>query len=674
VQCDELVAFLNAVPDGVLVALDEAYHEFVTDPAVPDGMELHRQRDNVAVLRTFSKAYALAGLRVGYCAAPEPVVTALRKVSVPFSVNSLAQAAALASRVAQPLADALMKTAAVGASDALTIGLASVLARLPRDQAAPLANIAGVARVDDRGMLDPSFGGTGKVITELTHFGGFAYDLALQLDGNIVVAGTHHLSPDRLIYNGLTLEDERNTTQPDLATAVPTQANGGISKDGKTIVYHLRKGVVWQDGAPFTSEDVKFSWQAIMNPNTLVGNRIPYDEVTRVDTPDQYTAIFHLKAPYAPFVAEAFNSSTVQYWSPAHLLRRYRDLNNVPCNHAPIGTGPYRMVRWMRGDRTVFQANDRYFKGRPAIATIVVHEIPQENTGINELRTHELDAYLAMSEASYNIVKDSPGVKISITPQNAYRGIWINNQRPLLRDVRVRRALAYAIDKKALVEKVTHGTGTVATEDIPDFMWAYDNNAPVQAYDSAKARALLRDAGWRPGPDGILLKNGAPLSLLFVLRQGAAGDNAMAVIVQSWLRAVGIRASIKTYPGAMLFALGPNGVLNPGKYDIDISGFASSADPDNSAQFTCANRPPNGFNWTRYCSAAMDRLQRQALTTYDQRARKAAYAKIETLLATDVPQIFIYYQPDITAINPALANFKPSMVTPMWNAQEWRLK
>ncbi|MGH3787249.1 MAG: histidinol-phosphate transaminase [Pseudonocardiaceae bacterium] len=97
VRCDELVGFLDAVPDGVLVALDEAYHEFVTDPAVPDGMQLYRRRDNVAVLRTFSKAYGLAGLRVGYCVAPELVTTALRNVSVPFNVNSLAQVAALAS-------------------------------------------------------------------------------------------------------------------------------------------------------------------------------------------------------------------------------------------------------------------------------------------------------------------------------------------------------------------------------------------------------------------------------------------------------------------------------------------------------------------------------------------------------------------------------------------------
>ncbi|MBV9269658.1 MAG: peptide ABC transporter substrate-binding protein, partial [Candidatus Eremiobacteraeota bacterium] len=108
---------------------------------------------------------------------------------------------------------------------------------------------------------------------------------------------------DRMIFNGLTLVDDKNTIQPDLATVVPSKANGGISADGKTVTYHLRRGVQWQDGAPFTSADVKFSWQAIMNANTRTGNRVPYDEIARVDTPDAYTVIFHLKRPYAPFIA-----------------------------------------------------------------------------------------------------------------------------------------------------------------------------------------------------------------------------------------------------------------------------------------------------------------------------------------------------------------------------------
>jgi len=478
---------------------------------------------------------------------------------------------------------------------------------------------------------------------------------------------------DRLVFNGLTEEDNAGRIIPDLATAVPSAANHGITDGGRTITYHLRRGVAWQDGVPFTSADVAFSWRAIMNPNTTVGNRVPYDEVARVDTSDPYTVVFRLKEPYAPFVAEAFNSSTVAFVVPAHLLQRYHDLNRVPFNQAPIGTGPYRLVRWLRGDRIEFEANARYFKGAPKIPRIVVHEIPQENTGVTEMQTHELDWYTALSEASYAQLHDTADVRLVVTQQNSYRGLWINNQRPLLTDARVRRAIAYAIDKKMMVDKVTHGTGTVATEDIPRFMWAYDASVPTYAYDPEKARALLREAGWRPGSDGTLAKNGQPLAMTLVLRQGAVGDAAMAVLVQGWLRAVGMRIGIKPYPGSTLFALGPGGVLNPGKYDIDISGFSSAYDPDNSVQFACANRPPNGFNWTRYCSAQMDRLQHEAISTNDRTARKAAYAKIETLLATDVPQIFFYYQPAIEAVATRVKNFRPSPISPTWNAEQWSL-
>lgn len=468
---------------------------------------------------------------------------------------------------------------------------------------------------------------------------------------------------NRLVFNGLTVVNHQNRIEPDLATRVPTQANGGISKDGKTITYRLRKGVRWQDGAPFTARDVKFTWKAIMNPANAVGNRVPYDEVQSVDTPDPYTVVFHLKEPYAPFVAEAFDSVTISFILPAHLLAKYQNLNRIAFNHAPVGTGPYRVERWIRGDRIEFAANRDYFKGAPKIKRIVVHAIPNENTGVNELRAHEIQWYPYLSEASYNLLKGVSGVRIVVTPQNAYRAIYINTQRPYLSDVRVRRAIAYAIDKRELVEKVTHGTGTVATEDIPSFMWAYNPNVPVYAYDPAKARALLREAGWPAGR-----------TVTLALREGAAGDTEMAVMVQAWLRAVGMNVNIKTYPGSMLFAIGPAGVLQPGKYELDISGFSSSADPDNSAQFTCASRPPGGFNWTRYCNPEMDRLQAQALTTYDQAKRKAAYAKIEDLLARDVPQVYIYYQPEISAIDPSLENFKPSMISPTWNAYQWVLR
>ncbi|MBV9270948.1 MAG: peptide ABC transporter substrate-binding protein, partial [Candidatus Eremiobacteraeota bacterium] len=379
-----------------------------------------------------------------------------------------------------------------------------------------------------------------------------------------------------------------------------------------------------------------------------------------------------LKRPYAPFIAENFNSSTIAYVIPQHLLARYPDLNMVPFNRAPVGTGPFHMDRWIRGDRIEFSRNEHYFKGVPKLEHIVLHAIPQENTGINQLRTHELDLYSYISEASYNVLRNVPNVRTVITPQNAYRAIYINTQRPLLSDVRVRQAIAYAIDKKQLVDTVTHGTGAVATEDLPSFMWAYDRDVPVYRYDPQRARALLASAGWHPGAGGVMTRGADQLSFVLALRQGATGDTAMAVQIQSWLDAVGIKTSIKTYPGSMLFALGPTGVLSPGKYDLDVSGFTQPADPDNSDQFTCANLPPNGFNWTRYCTPEMDRLQSEAITTYDQEARKATYAKIETLLARDVPQVYIYYQPIINAVNPALENFKPSMISPSWNVEQWQ--
>lgn len=467
---------------------------------------------------------------------------------------------------------------------------------------------------------------------------------------------------NRLVFNGLTELNERNELVPDLAVAVPTQANGGISRDGTAITYRLRPGVRWQDGAPFTSADVKFTWQAIENPRNNTGNRIPYDEVERVDTPDPLTVVFHLKRVYAPFVAEAFSSATIASILPAHLLARYRDLNHVPFNTAPVGTGPYRLVSWAHGDRIVFAANRAYFKGAPKIASIVVHEIPQENTGINELRSHEIQWYPYLSEASSNMLEGIAGVKVVVTPINAYRGIWINTTAPLLADVRVRQAIAYAIDKRTMVAKVVHGFGRVATEDINPIMWGYDPNVRRYDYDPKRARRLLAQAGWKSGD-----------RLTLAVRQGAVGDEAMAVMIQSYLRAVGMSVSIKSYPGSMLFALGPSGVLDPGKYDLDISGFTESADPDNSPQFACAARPPGGINWTRYCTPEMDKLQREALGTYDRAKRMRAYAQIQALLAQDVPQIPIYYQSQLSAIDDRLQHFAPNMITTTWNVEQWSL-
>ncbi|MBC5803272.1 MAG: hypothetical protein GIX03_09845, partial [Candidatus Eremiobacteraeota bacterium] len=198
-----------------------------------------------------------------------------------------------------------------------------------------------------------------------------------------------------LAFDPLIAADPQGHDVPVLAARVPTLENGDISRDGLAITYHLRHGVVWQDGAPFSSHDVAFSWRAVMNPNSTIVTRHGYDDVARVDTPDRYTAVFRLKRPFAPAVHTFFAASDAPYdILPAHLLERYKSLNGLAFNSSPIGTGPFRVVRWLRGDHIEYVANDRYFLGKPKLRRIVWHFVPDENTIVEQMRAHEIDWFV----------------------------------------------------------------------------------------------------------------------------------------------------------------------------------------------------------------------------------------------------------------------------------------
>lgn len=174
-----------------------------------------------------------------------------------------------------------------------------------------------------------------------------------------------------LSYTYLTNYDSNGKLVPDVAVTVPSPANGGISSDGKLIVYHLRRNVLWQDGAPLTSRDVVFTYRAIMNPSNAVPSRYGYDRVASVEAPGPYTVVVKLKRPYSPIVAYFFGGDSNYPILPAHLLARYTSLDRVPYNAAPIGSGPYRFSRWVRGDRLELAANPHYYGGRPAISRIL---------------------------------------------------------------------------------------------------------------------------------------------------------------------------------------------------------------------------------------------------------------------------------------------------------------
>lgn len=523
---------------------------------------------------------------------------------------------------------------------ALALGLAIVLTA-----AVPDAGSLRIAMSTEPNSLNPIFG--------LNDYEGFV---------------------DRLIFDVLISSDEKGRLVPRLAREVPSLSNGGISRDGLSITYRLRHGVTWHDGAPFTSRDVKFSFDAIMNPANNVPNRHGYDVVRDVATPSDDTVVFHLKRPYAPVLTQLFGEGIPGGILPAHLLAGNRDLNQNGFNQAPVGTGPFKVVRWNRGDSIELVRNDRYFLGRPGIERLTVRFIPDENTAVNELKTGELDLFTEASVNAYGMMKRVPNLTTAVPDIHGASTLLINNTRPQFRDVRVRRAVAYAIDKRAIVNNYTFGAGTVATEDLPSFMWAYDLNVARYGYDPKKARALLAAAGWRQRGDGLVVKDGKTLDAVLAFAQNNATTRLVSVQLQAYLRAVGLNVQLKGYNSSMMFAgYAAGGVYQSGNFDLAWYTMTLGLDPDSSGRFACDAVPPNGQNYSRYCTSEMDRAQRAGLTHYDLPARKRAYAESQRLLARDVPIVFVFWPKDVNGCTRRLHGFTPNAVTASWNAYQWSL-
>ncbi|HET6275553.1 MAG TPA: peptide ABC transporter substrate-binding protein [Candidatus Cybelea sp.] len=480
---------------------------------------------------------------------------------------------------------------------------------------------------------------------------------------------------DGLIFNFLVTHDQHHRQVPDLAATVPSLTNGGISRDGMTITYHLRHGVKWQDGAPFTSGDVKFTWQAIMNSSNNVVSRRGYDQIASVDTPDNYTVVMHMKRLFPPAVDTIFaESDTPITVLPAHLLAKLPDLNHVAFNAAPIGTGPYEFVSWQRGDHIALRANPSYFLGAPSIKNLTVAIIPDDNTTVAQLQTHEVGLGIEITSDSYRDITGAPGVERQLAESPTYTAIDFNVQRPPLDDVRVRQALVFGLDRATIVRDDTYGTAQLAVADLAPYYWAFDTTLHPTPYDPARAKALLDAAGWRLGPDGVRVRDGKRLSLLLVYGLGSQSVRTITAQTQQMYRELGIEVELKGFDYATLYAAAESGgILNGGKFDLAMYAWVSGSDPDDSSQWTCGMIPPAGNNVTRYCSPEMEAAQRLALSTFDQATRKRAYAQVERLLLHDAPAAFMYYQNLRYAHAAGLENFMPNGISEGWNAQEWRL-
>ncbi|MBV9055597.1 MAG: peptide ABC transporter substrate-binding protein, partial [Candidatus Eremiobacteraeota bacterium] len=398
--------------------------------------------------------------------------------------------------------------------------------------------------------------------------------------------------------------DAHNRPYPELVTVIPTQSNGGISADGDTITWHLRKDVRWSDGAPFNADDVVFSTKTVLNPANNEVGRDGWNLITKVDEPDKYTVVYHLRHPYSPYIPTFFGSAGANPTVlPAHLLAHYPNINNVPYNSKPVGIGAFRVVAWKRADSIELEANPYYFRGKAKIARITFKLVPSRDTLLTLLQTGDIDLWPELPASYIPQTKAIDKVDTDVRTSIYYGHLDFNVRRPLVSDVRVRRAIRYALDRREIVAKIQHGYATLQESFVSPVLPFAPKGIPFIEHDAGKARQLLDQAGWKAGPGGIRVKNGVRLMLQFPYYTGVSTADDTVELIREQLRAVGIDIETRKYAPAVFFAPYQNaGIVYGGKWDMTMFSWQDIPIPDYSNTFECNQIPPNGQNVTRWCN------------------------------------------------------------------------
>jgi peptide/nickel transport system substrate-binding protein len=475
----------------------------------------------------------------------------------------------------------------------------------------------------------------------------------------------------RLAFEPFIDIDEGGKSIPVLLERIPTVANGDLARDGRVITYHLRRNVHWQDGPAVTARDVIFTLAAIVDPRNPVRSREGYDRIVKAERLDDHTVRFTLRAPWAPAVATLFSYGTApQYVLPAHLLAGHADLAQDGFGAHPVGDGPYRFVRWDRGERLLYERNPAYWRGAPAVQRLELHVVPDPSTNLTLLRSDAIDWNL-IAPAQAAALTDKPTLAYAVTPLALVAGIAINTTHPPLDDVRVRRALAAAIDRAGISRKITFGRYPPIDTAQPLTSWAHDRGAHLPRYDPAAADALLDAAGWRRGPGGVRARGGRSLALTYVQFPETTTGVRVATVVQSELAARGVAVTIKSISNAQLFLpASQGGALASGAFDLAYVPWPMGADPDDSFLLACGATA----NYMRWCDPAVDALERQAIATPDRTVRAALYARIARRVAAAVPIVYLFNPAYVYAYERRLSGFAPNAFLPTWNAAGWRVE
>ncbi|PLX75850.1 MAG: peptide-binding protein [Desulfuromonas sp.] len=462
-----------------------------------------------------------------------------------------------------------------------------------------------------------------------------------------------------LVYNGLLRYDKNLKLEGVLAES------WDISEDNLTITFHLRKGVTWHDGAPFTSADVMFTYQLYTNPEVPTSYAEDFLQVASAETPDDYTFKVSYARPYAPAL-ESWSTSI----HPKHLLES-ADVTQSPLTRAPIGTGPFRFKQWDSGEKLVLEANDSYFEGRPYINRVIYRIIPDLSTQFLELQSGGLD-FMGLTPIQFQTQTDTPAFSRNFNKYRylafSYTYLGYNLEKPLFQDQRVRQAISLAIDKQELIDGVLLGLGQAATGPYKPDLWWYNREVQRYAHDPDKARALLSEAGWTDSDgDGILDRQGVPFSFTIITNQGNDLRAKSAEIIQRRLKEIGMEVKIRVVEWATFL----KEFIFTGNFDATILGWTGGPEPDQYNIWHSSKTAPRELNFIHYRNAEVDELLERGRRTFDQDERKRIYDRFQEILATEQPYTFLYVGEALPAVAKRFRGIEPAPAGITHNFIKW---
>jgi len=460
-----------------------------------------------------------------------------------------------------------------------------------------------------------------------------------------------------LVFNGLVKYDKDINLVGDLAEGWE------ISDDGLEITFYLRKGVKWQDGVLFTAKDVLFTYQKLIDPATKTPYSGDFKKVEDFKIIDDYTVKITYSEPFAPALAS---------WGmpimPAHLLKREEDFKKF--SRQPIGTGPYRFVKWETGSQIILEAYDDYWEGRPYIDRYIYRIIPDQSTLFLELRNRGLD-YIGLTPLQYQRQTNNDFFKQNFRkykyPSFGYTYIGWNLNNPKFKDKRVRQAINYAIDKEEIIKGVLLGLGKVCTGPFVPNSWAYNPEVKPPRYNPQKAEELLAAAGWNgKNKAGFLVKDGQQFEFTLLTNQGNEGRRKCAEIIQQRLKEVGIKVNIKIVEWGCLLD-----IIDKRRFDAVLLGWGLSRDPDCYDIFHSSKTRPKEFNFVSYKNEKVDKLLEQGRRVFSRERRKEIYHEIHRLIYNDQPYTFLYVPDALPIIDARFRGIEPSINGIGYNFIKW---